>query len=295
MPTQNQSSSVASIWFRRFHYKLAATPLRKPLAWWRHLGLRDSDVILGCYPRSGGTWLRFTLFEILTGKPANFDNVNSAFRGLTDHRHGWPLLPGGGRFIGSHEPYRAEYHKAVYLVRDVRDVALSEFAFEKNLGIRRAGFDEYLNDMLLGQKRYGSWQDHAQSWIDSPLAKHNRFLLLRYEDLRRDSVEMFGTLVDFLGARIEPGAIERALANNSIEKMREKEDSLYQDEDYAAVPRRPEKGIEPGGRFVRVGKMGGWEQNLTPEQLRLIELHAVGMMRRLQYPVLSLDTAESVS
>jgi len=291
MSNDRSQSNPATVLFRRIHYRLAASKIRRPLAWWRHLGLRREDVILGCYPRSGGTWLRFTLFEILTGQPANFNSVNSAFRGLTDHRHGWPLLPGAGRFIGSHEPFRREYRKAVYLVRDARDVALSEFDFEKNLGIRRAGFDEYLEDMLLGRKRYGSWQDHVVSWIDSPLAQAGNLLLIRYEDLRQDSVAMFTRLVNFLGARIEPGSVERALANNSIEKMREKEDKLYGEENYADVPRRPEKGLQPGGRFVRAGKMGNWQEKLTPEQLRRIEEHTAAVLRRLQYPVVSLDTA----
>jgi hypothetical protein len=183
----------------------------------------------------------------------------------------------------------------VHLVRDVRDVALSEFAFEKNLGIRRAGFDEYLNDMLLGRKRYSSWQDHTQSYLDSPPAKAGNFLLIRYEDLRQNSVEMFTKLVDFLGVKVDPRAVEKALADNSIEKMREKEDRLYSQEDYEDVPRRPEKGVEPGGRFVRSGKMGSWQETLTPDQLRLIEKHTAHVLRRLHYPVVTLDPAETVS
>lgn len=278
----------ATLLFRRIHYRLAATRWRRVLLAWRHLGLRREDVFLGCYPRSGGTWLRFTLLEILTGKPSNFDNVNSAFRGLSDHRKGWPFLPGSGRFIGSHEHYRSEYKKAVYLVRDVRDVALSEFAFEKDLGIRRAGFDEYLQDMLLGRKRYGSWQDHVSSWLDSPLAKTGDFMLIRYEDLRREPLEMFTRLVNFLGVPVEANAVERALANNSIEKMREKEDRLYRQEDYGNVPRRPLKVVEPGGRFVRSGKMGGWQQQLSEAQVRLIEQYAGNVLQRLQYPLMTV-------
>jgi len=290
-PSPGESPSRAKVWFRRFQYSSAAKTFRAPLLWWRHVGLRDQDVFLGCYPRSGGTWLRFTLFEILTGKSSNFENVNRAFRGLSDHRHGWPLLPGGGHFIGTHEPYRSDYRRAVYLVRDVRDVALSEFAFEKNLGVRGPDFDEYLQDMLLGRKRYGSWQDHAGSWLDSPTAKNGSLLLIKYEDLRRDSVEMFLKLVGFLGVAVERGAVEKALANNAIDKMREKEDSLYAQTNYSSVPRRPEPGVEPGGRFVRSGKVGGWREQLTPEQLRLIEQHCADVLRRLAYPVVTLDAA----
>lgn len=285
---------VADTFFRRFRHRLAASTLRAPLLIWRHRGITEDDVILGCYPRSGGTWLRFVLFEILTGKPSSFDQVNRAFRGLSDHRHGWRLLPRGGRFIGSHEPYSAAYRKAVYLVRDIRDVALSEFALETSMRMRRGGFEEYLEDMLQGGGKYGSWQDHVRSWLDSPLANTSNFLLIRYEDLRRESLETFAKLASFLGVGAERGVIEQALMNNSIEKMREKEDHLYTQKNYQSVPRRPEKGTEADGRFVRAGKMGGWQEKLTPKQLALIERHTADILRRLDYPVVSLEDASTL-
>jgi len=279
----------AVVFFRRLRHRITSTRVRVPVLWWRHLGLKPEDVFLGCYPRSGSTWLRFTLFEILTGKPSSFDSVNAAFRGPGDRRRGWPLLPGQGRFIGTHELYRTSYRKAVYLVRDVRDVALSEFAFEKNLGVGPEHFDDYLEDMLDKGKRHGRWQDHVQSWLDSPLVSNGDLLLIRYEDLRKNSVDTFMKLTDFLGVRVARDAVEQAIANNSVERMREKEDHLYTQENYAAVLRRPLKGVQPDGRFVRSGKIGGWQDKLSPEQLRFIEQRTATVLRRLRYPVLTLD------
>ena len=284
------SAGRAKVFFRRLRHKITSTKVRAPIIWWRHLGLKREDVILGSYPRSGSTWLRFTLFEILTGKPSSFGDVNSAFRGLKDHRQAWHVLPGGGRFIGTHEPFRASYRRAVYLVRDVRDVVLSEFAFEQNLGIGRQNLDEYLKDFVGGRKRHGSWQKHAQSWLDSPLASNGDLLVIRYEDLRQDSVKTFMKIADFLGMSKDRDAVERAVANNSVQRMREKEDRLYKEENYAAVPSRPVKSVQPGGRFIRSGKMGGWQQQLTQEQLRVIEEHTGNILQRLQYPVVTLDS-----
>lgn len=85
--------------------------------------------------------------------------------------------------------------------------------------------------------------------------------------------------------------VERAIANNSVQKMREKEDRLYEQKDYSAVPSRPVKSVQPGGRFIRSGKMGGWQQQLTPEQLQVIEQHTANVLFRLQYPVVTLDPA----
>jgi hypothetical protein len=278
------NSGRAAPSFRRLRHNITSTKVRAPIIWWRHLGLKTEDVILGSYPRSGSTWLRFTLFEILTGKPSSFDSVNSAFRGLKDHRQGWPLLPGGGRFIATHETYRASYQRAVYLVRDVRDVVLSEFAFEQNLGIGRQSVDDYLKEFVSGRKRHGSWQNHVQSWLDSPLASNGDLLVIRYEDLWQDGVEMFMKIADFLGMSKDRNLVEKALVNNSVQKMREKEDHLYKQENYSAVPSRPVKSVQPGGRFIRSGKMEGWQQQLTQGQLQVIEQHTASILLRLQYP-----------
>jgi Sulfotransferase domain len=293
--SSHASSGRATIFFRRLRHNITSTKVRAPIIWWRHLGLKSQDVILGSYPRSGSTWLRFTLFEILTGKPSSFDSVNSAFRGLKDHRQGWHLLPGDGRFIGTHEPYRASYRRAVYLVRDVRDVVLSEFAFEQNLGIGRQSLDDYLQDFVGGHKRHGSWQNHVQSWLDSPLATSGDLLVIRYEDLRQDSVETFMKIADFLGMRTDRNAVEIAVANNSLKRMREKEDRLYQQENYSAVPSRPVKSVQPGGRFIRSGKMGGWQEQLSQGQLQVIERHCGSVLLRLQYPVVTMDSAASLA
>ena len=293
--SSNAGSGRATIFFRRLRHNITSTKVRAPIVWWRHLGLKSEDVILGSYPRSGSTWLRFTLFEILTGKPSSFDSVNSAFRGLKDHRQGWHLLPGGGRFIGTHEPYRASYRRAVYLARDVRDVALSEFAFEQNLGIGRQSLDDYLQDFVGGRKRHGSWQNHVQSWLDSPLATSGNLLVIRYEDLRQDSVETFMKIADFLGMRTNRNAVEIAVANNSLKRMREKEDRLYQQENYSAVPSRPVKSVQPGGRFIRSGKMGGWQEQLSQGQLQVIEQHCANVLLRLQYPVVTMESAATLA
>jgi hypothetical protein len=42
-------------------------------------------------------------------------------------------MPDGSRLMHTHEPYRRDYRRVVYLVRDIRDVVLSEFAMAKNL------------------------------------------------------------------------------------------------------------------------------------------------------------------
>ncbi|HKS75489.1 MAG TPA: hypothetical protein VJQ82_19930, partial [Terriglobales bacterium] len=52
--------------FRQIRYGVAKSKLRAPLVWLRHRGLGPRDTFVASYPRSGSTWLRFQLFELLT-------------------------------------------------------------------------------------------------------------------------------------------------------------------------------------------------------------------------------------
>src|SRR5204863_5937676 len=97
-----------------------------------------------------------------------------------------PLLPDGSRLMHTHEPYRREYRKVIYLVRDIRDVLLSEFAIGKELGLLRYyeidDFDSFLEPFLSGAiDRYQTWQNHVVSYLDSPLARNGHLLVLRFE------------------------------------------------------------------------------------------------------------------
>ena len=119
---------------KKIRYKASRTALRLPKAWWQHRGLNDQDVLFASFERSGNTWLRFVLMEILTKDNAGFLNVNQILPEMGTHRESKPVLPNGGRFIKTHEQYRSEYKRAIYLMRDLRDVMLSNWARDKEMG-----------------------------------------------------------------------------------------------------------------------------------------------------------------
>jgi len=259
---------------KRLRYQLSKSSLRVPLVWKRHWGVNDQDVFVASYPRSGSTWLRFLLFETLTKNDAGFDNVNRVIPDVGMHGEATPLLPKQGRLIKTHEPFRPEYKKAVYVVRDVRDVVLSEYAYQKALGRIAGTFDQYLDDFLKGTATgYGSWQEHVRGWIDSPLTKNGQLLVVKYAELKKDGLVQLQRIMQFLGVVVERQVILNAIQNNEFNKMRAKED------------RNPQlgKSAEGENRFVRKGTVGGWRQQLTPEQLQRIEQMAGTILARLHY------------
>lgn len=270
---RNTNAQTGEVPKGRFRYVLSKTILRVPLAWVRHTGLRPADVFLGSYPRCGRTWARFVLHEILTGRESSFEAVNSTLQGVYGLSHGIPVLPGGGRVLNTHEAYRKEYRRAVCLVRDARDVVLSEYSYLTSLGYYRGTFDEFIAGFVGKGRRvnsYGPWPDHVTSWLDSPIAGTANFLLVKYEDLRRDPEEWFERISQFLGVQLSREKIHQAVANNSLKQMREKELS---------------QPVLPMNNFVRTGSVQGWRGKLTEPQIELIEKYAGSVLVRLGYPL----------
>lgn len=268
-----------SAW-RKFRRKLSKTKLRIPHIWLRHRGITSADVFFASYPRSGTTWSRFTLYEILTGHEASFHAVNAALRGVGRHAMGLHVLPGNGRLISTHEQYRKEYKRAIYLVRDARDVALSEFAYTRALEFFRGDLDEFLKVFLCGKiSGFGPWPRHISSWLSSPIAGTDNLLVMRFEDLRQNPIEGFTRMADFLGVGADADRIRHAIANNSLEKMKEKE---------RVEPQR----ASVKDHFVRSGSVQGWRSKLSAAQVQFIEQHAGTLLLRLGYTV-SAAIAES--
>ena len=240
----------------------------------------------GEYPKSGITWLRFLLYEILTGKPATWPDVN---RVVIDRAYAEPVFPNGGRMIPTHEPYRREYHKAIYLVRDARDVVLSEYTFEKALGLFTGDLDAFIKAFLKGKVNgYGAWHHHVASWLDAAEAGKVELLVVKYEDMRRNPQGKLKEIVKFLGVERDAAAIREAVENNSLKKMRAKEDSARREAPKAGkAPLRTMENRSEGNRFVREGKVAGWRERLTAAQLALIEQQAGASLKRLGYPLSS--------
>src|SRR5688572_26204499 len=93
-------SRMKDAWvMQQVRYRLSKSPIRVPYNWLRHRRLRSADAFLASYPRSGSTWTRFLLFELLTGTPADFTPVIRTIQYIGDHHDSPALLPGGGRLI----------------------------------------------------------------------------------------------------------------------------------------------------------------------------------------------------
>jgi len=275
--------------YRLIHAKAARSKIRVPLAWYWHLGLRPQDVFLASYPRSGSTWLRFMLFQILRREEAAFGKIEECIPEIDAHRRIPPILPAGGRLVKTHEQYRKDYTRAVFLVRDPRDVFLSCYARAVETGlaplVSKGDFDSFFLSFMEGRAlQQGSWQAHTRSWLDSPLAKDGNLMVIRYEDLRRNSEQVLAEFLRFLGVTPDPQVVRTAIEHNSLQRMRAKEDHARSSGESSPLL-GSHKSNREDGRFVRQGAVGGWRSKFSDAQLCIVDQCAGDLLVRLGYQV----------
>lgn len=97
-------------------------------------------------------------------------------------------------------------------------------------------------------------------------------LVIRYEDMLSQPDITFGKVVKFLGLQPAPERITRAIQNSSFEKLREQEDRT-------GFRERPVKAE----RFFRVGKAGQWRGVLSEEQIERVVTANQKHMQRFGY------------
>src|SRR5271170_6587185 len=159
------------------------------------------DTFLVSYPKSGNTWVRFLLANLIyPNQTVGFANINRLLPapGVSSKRF-LRNLP-RPRILKSHEPFDVRFRKVIYLVRDPRDVAVSEYHFDLKKRYIAAGMtlDEFIKRFVAGEtSSYGSWWEHAASWIAARHANPS-FLLVRYEDLLSDPIGETGKIAEFL-------------------------------------------------------------------------------------------------
>ena len=244
------------------------------------LKIYRDDIFIVSYPKSGNTWTRFLIANLIyPEKNPDFSNINHlipdpealAKRTLDN-------LP-RPRYIKSHQYFDPRFPKVIYIVRDPRDVVLSEYHFDIK---RRALADdfplqEYVSRFVRGEVNhpYGTWYENAATWF---YARHGdpRFLLVRYEDLQSDAMDGMRRVADFLGIAPEPQRLAFAIEQSTADRMRK----LEKKQAHLWSSTQETRKDKP---FVRSAKAGGWKAELPEAGVAQIEASWGGLMREMGY------------
>jgi hypothetical protein len=252
----------------------------------RNLSVFPDDVFIVSYPRSGNTWTRFLVGNLVyQNEPVTFANVESRIPEIyfyPDRKLRGFARP---RILKSHEYFDPRYNKVLYIVRDPRDVAVSMYHYSIKRKNIPDGFEmeEFVPRFMAGEflEDWGIWDEHVSSWYATRQGK-NGFLLLRYEDMLSDPAAALTKVAAFMNLDVGDGVLARAVQLSSSEQMRElekRQSSLW----------TLTKDTRPDIAFVRKARSGTWESELPPAAVQRIERAWAPLMRTLGYNLAPID------
>ncbi|XP_066494502.1 sulfotransferase 2B1-like [Tiliqua scincoides] len=232
--------------------------------------LMDDDVVSVVYPKSGTHWMGEILSLIRQdGDPTWARSV------LMWKRIPWiesaatkdiVLNYAPPRYMSSHLPFqlfpKSFLHskaKAIYTVRNLKDVLVSSFYFHKAYKRMRdpGTMQDLLDSFLNGNSIFGSWFDHVKGWLamkDKP-----NVLINTYEEMQQDLRGSVERICRFLGKELTSQQIDSVVENASFETMKDNKMSNFSqasDEDMD----------HSKGKLMREGKSGIWKNYLTVAQ-----------------------------
>ncbi len=269
-------------------------------------------VWIASYPKSGNTWVRIFLANLLAKRRTPID-INAAKQYCASEGNpNWyrPLSPKplaelteveiaalrprvqahiartakGFALLKTHN-YLGIYKDhplismdatvgAIYIVRDPRDVAISAMS---HFGL---SLDETISAMTRpvhsGSPAEVQIYEVSESWSNHVKSwtqiPNPRMLVVRYEDMLARPRKTFGDIARVLHLDGDPALVKRALKFSSFKEV------SAQERTGGFVERS-----KHADRFFVSGRAGGWRKTLTPAQAKQIENDHGEQMRRFRY------------
>lgn len=245
----------------------------------RSAEVRPDDVFIVSYPRSGNTWMRFLVGNLVyPDEPITFSNLERKVPDIYQNAGGFLSSMPSPRVLKSHEYYDPRYGTVIYLVRDPREICVSYYHDHLKYRKIEDGYpiDEFVRRYVSGDlDPHGPWGEHVGNWIEARKGTEN-FLLIRYEDLASKTYKTTTEVALFLGIGASPARLQTIIEQSSFSSLQ----TLETEQAHLwKMTRRSRKDI----RFVRAGQIESWKDQLSIGSVKWIEREWSQQMRRLGY------------
>jgi len=189
----------------------------------RLVTVQPDDVFLVSYPRSGNTWLRFLLCNLLEpSNPVDFLDIERRAPDIHVNSNRTLMRLPRPRFLKSHEYFDPRYDRVLYLVRDPREIVVSYYRWHLKSKDIVDGYPAgtYLERFLDGRlDPFGSWQAHVGGWLGARCGDPP-FRLFRYEEMLNEPGRVARHLCEFLELERTETEVESATERSSRDHMR---------------------------------------------------------------------------
>lgn len=226
----------------------------------------EKDTFLVSYPRSGNTWLRAIISEILYQTSAeSIEQLQYYVPDIHINTLKSNVISSDFNVIKSHFPYGIDrqrtdkYQKIIYVIRDPRDVVISYYRYLLGRGSYYSNFETFLLDWLNGRIWPCSWQEHINSWTGLNSSKYFDLQIVRYEELVSDKENQIIKLAQMLNVEIDIQRAKEIIDLTSREQMRLKEKQGM-----------PKHERAESLQFIGLATHKQWKTKLTVEQSNLI-------------------------
>ncbi|KAK7939954.1 hypothetical protein WMY93_003280 [Mugilogobius chulae] len=249
--------------YRGFKYSPALTSAEH-IESLQSLQIRQDDVILVTYPKSGTIWAQQIIISIYTLAGE-----------LKESHNNWEQMPWlefskkmdqsqrpSPRLFSSHlipslmpPGLNGKKTKIIYVMRNPKDIVVSYYKFRH----ATSSFEEFFNDYVEGNVGCSSWFDHVRAW-HSACDQYN-ILYLTYEDMIMDLKGAVVKMCQFLGKDLSDADVDKIVKKSTFESMKKNPKANY-------------KFLPQGhttGEFMRKGRIGDWKNTLTVAQSETVD------------------------
>jgi len=232
----------------------------------RNLKIFPDDTFIASYPRSGNTWTRFLIANLMhPERPVTFANIETVIPDATALSSRKLKRVPRPRLIKTHEYFEPRYRRVIYLVSDPRDVVLSLYNFRRKYRSVDDSYpiERYVAERFLPGDLDVSWGEHVGSWLGTRMNQPG-FLLVRYEDLLQYPPRELYRLASFLGIAASTETLSQAIERSSANRLRQLE--KVEHETWITT-----KGKRADVPFIAEAVAGGWKRKLPEPSVTLIE------------------------